>query len=87
LANAGCISKRIIAQTIPGTNRRPYIKITKAKKAGFMPQVAEYLPTKYMALSSNPVMPKKEKRCNIDNMADTWEIRFQSKEMITKNNL
>jgi hypothetical protein len=43
----------------PGPKSRPFSKITRAKRAGGTNQVVKYLPTKYDALSSNPILPNK----------------------------
>jgi hypothetical protein len=41
---------------------RPYLKITRAKRAGGMAQAVEYLSFKTEALSSNPSTTKKKER-------------------------
>jgi hypothetical protein len=48
----GRVNRRIVVQAGVGIKARPIQKITKAKRAGGMAQVAECLPSKYKALSS-----------------------------------
>jgi hypothetical protein len=37
-----------------GKKARPYLKLTRAKRAGGVAQAAEHLPSKFEALNSNP---------------------------------
>jgi hypothetical protein len=52
--DTGSLSRRNVVQASSGKNKRPYPKITTAKRAGGMIQVIECtLPSKYEAQSSN----------------------------------
>jgi hypothetical protein len=54
----GKLSRRIPVQASLDINVRPYLKITKVKRA----QVVEHLPSKRKALNSNPTTIKKKKK-------------------------
>jgi hypothetical protein len=57
-SHPGGTGKRIEVQEQPGKNASPYLK-NKAKTAGGMAQVVEYLPSKCKALNSTPKTLKK----------------------------
>jgi hypothetical protein len=57
----GIINRRVVVQAGLGTSMRPYLKISKAKRAGGMPQAVECLLSKCKALSSNISTVKKKK--------------------------
>jgi hypothetical protein len=52
----------------PGQNVRSYLKkITKAKRAAAMVQVVTCLPSYYEHLSSNSIVPKKQRKRKVDS--------------------
>jgi hypothetical protein len=59
----GSLSRRTAVQGWPWTKtREPISKITKAKRAGGIAQVIEFLPSKYTTLRSSPgIINKKAK--------------------------
>jgi hypothetical protein len=59
----GSINRRITVHAVQGTKERPYLKITKEKRAGGMAYVVEHLCSKPETLSSNPIPAKKKILC------------------------
>jgi hypothetical protein len=57
--HAGSVNRRTVAQAGLGLKQDPIFKITKAKRTGGIAQVAEHLPSKLKALSSNHGTAKK----------------------------
>jgi hypothetical protein len=58
----GNINRRIAVQASTGIKARPYLKITKAERAGSMTQGVEFLSSKCESLSSNPEPPIRKKK-------------------------
>jgi hypothetical protein len=55
---SGSINRRIEVQAGPSKKQNPVSEITKAKRAGSVAQVVEFLPSKLKSLSSNPELQK-----------------------------
>jgi hypothetical protein len=57
-ARVGSTNKSITIQASQGINTRPCLKNNKSKRAGDKTRTVQHLPSKFKALSLNPVLPK-----------------------------
>jgi hypothetical protein len=70
------INKRIKIQATWGKKQAPISKISKAKRAGTVDQLAEHLPRKHEALSNSYIFKNKQKCCFFITVPFTYALHF-----------